>query len=132
VTPVLNGDLASTKGGRLLVVASDPTLQSAMGILLRDAGFTVYGAADADVVEAALRVAAFDLVLIDVTEPKLDAPRSIELVRWHDPMARVLVITGMYADDAATEAEMLGADGFVNKPLELPDVLLHVGLLLGV
>jgi DNA-binding response OmpR family regulator len=116
----------------VLVVDSDAETRQLVASVLADAHYVVNAVDGGARALAELARQRFDLALVDVTRPELDAPRTIDLIRRRYPHTPVVVLTAKPPEDAATEARMLGAAQFLNKPLELSELLAHVGVILGV
>ena len=116
---------AGQPGPRVLIVDDDPGVRQAIQWALEDEGFSVEAAADG---QAALELATSrrpDLVLLDITLPRLDGYGvARELRREHGPALPILAIT---ADGQAPEkARRVGAYAFVRKPFELDELLAAV------
>jgi DNA-binding response OmpR family regulator len=116
----------------LLVVDGDDEARQLLASVLAEAEYVVNAVDGGTDALAALASQRFDLALVDVTRPELDAPRAIDHIRRRYPGTRVVVLTAKPPEDAAVEARMLGAADFLNKPFELQELLSNVGLLLGV
>jgi DNA-binding NarL/FixJ family response regulator len=68
-----------------------------------------------------------DLVLLDLRMPGIDGLTCLRLLRERMPSVKVVVLSGVDADEIAEEALARGASAFVSKsvdPLELPAALL--------
>jgi DNA-binding response OmpR family regulator len=108
----------------LLVVDDDDTARGGLREFLSDEGFVVHVAADgidAMVVYERHRPA---LVITDLEMPRMDGRALIAELRGGETTPLILVVTARMAVDAKREAEELGVDGYVNKPVDL-DVLLR-------
>jgi len=107
---------------RVLIVDDDARVRQAIQWALEDEGFSVETAADG---QAALEVAARrlpDLVLLDITLPRLDGYAVAQALRRdYGPALPILAVT---ADgQAPAKAKRVGAYAFVRKPFELDDLL---------
>lgn len=107
--------------GTILVVDDEPPILSAVMEALRDEGHVVVSAADGLAAQAILAETPPDLVLTDVSMPRLG---GCELVRWMRgrPTTRALPVILMSAMRAPNLAS-LGRVAFLEKPFDL-DVLL--------
>ncbi|MDD5067143.1 MAG: response regulator [bacterium] len=92
--------------------------------VLDKAGFTVIGDAvdGVDAVEKYKRLKP-DVVLMDITMPKMDGLNSIKVIKQLDPNARIIVCSALGQQQLIIEAIRLGARDFVVKPFE-PDRLI--------
>ncbi len=59
------------------------------------------------------------LVITDLQMPRMDGHELLGQIRRTSPHTPVVVMTADRRIDARRRAEALGADGFVNKPIEL-------------
>jgi DNA-binding NtrC family response regulator len=107
---------------RVLVVDDDRVFRVSTAELLRHDGLEVDEAGDADEAAAALNVASYDALLLDVRMPGLGGVRLVEILRARGENVPILMISGYGTIEAAVEALHLGADHFLTKPID-PDVL---------
>ena len=75
---------------RVLLVEDDALLADGMIRSLKQAAYTVDWTPDGEEAEAILRVLEFDLVILDLTLPKLDGLEILRVLRqatatWHPP-----------------------------------------------
>ncbi len=111
---------------RVLVVEDDPDMLDALVQLLAHAGYEARGEKDGlaglHAFQAALQVAPFDLVMLDVMMPKIDGFTLCEAIRSSSDVP-VMVLTALDGEDDQLHAFRLLADDFVPKPFSLPVVL---------
>jgi len=65
-----------------------------------------------------------DIVLLNVTMPKMDGIAALKKIREHNPQARVVMLTAMGQSVIVAEALLAGARRFVVKPFQ-PDKLIE-------
>jgi CheY-like chemotaxis protein len=77
-----------------------------------------------EVALTALQNLDFDLVLLDFHMPVLDGLEVLEALASRHPMRRprVVMISSDTAPDLRRDAEALGVDGFLPKPVKAPDL----------
>ena len=112
--------MASTQ---ILVVEDRDSLRKLMRHTLRQEGFSVETAADG---EEAIRLLAgrrFDLVLTDLKLPGASGIDVVKASRRHQPHAPVVVMTAFGTVQTAVEAMKLGAVDFLEKPIEIDDLV---------
>jgi DNA-binding NtrC family response regulator len=104
-----------------LVVDDEPLLRWAIAETLRDAGYAVDEAADADSTVHALfeHGRAPDVVLLDLRLPDCSDLRLLETVRQLAPAATVILMTAFGSDGVREQARSLGAAGFLDKPFDV-------------
>ncbi|MGH7407347.1 MAG: response regulator, partial [Candidatus Methylomirabilales bacterium] len=103
---------------RILVVEDEPVLLQAVEHCLREAGFLVETAEDGEKALACLAVRVPDLLLLDLSLPRLDGWELIRLLRAEPPTAAlpILVFTGLGVEHAERSVA-LGANVFLTKPV---------------
>ena len=113
---------------KLLLVDDDPTVRESLADLLTDEGYEVTPASNG--VEA-LDLAAnmpVHLVLLDLNLPKKSGWDTLEGLARQNPQAPVIIITGQ--PNQLFPALASGAGALMEKPLDLPKLLLAIRSLL--
>ena len=112
---------------RILLVEDDPSIREVTAIGLRNAGFTVEtaddGRAGLDLFEAA--DPAFDLVLLDVMLPRMDGLEVAREIRRTSTIPIVMLTARADTIDVVVGLEA-GADDYVRKPFEVPELVARV------
>lgn len=118
-------------GAKILVVEDRPSLRKMLQHALAGEGYRVLPAGEVD--EALERLAAepVDLVLTDLKLPRGSGLDVVAASRQVQPQAPVVVLTAFGTVETAVEAMKLGATDFLEKPVEVPDLLELVASLLG-
>ncbi len=114
----------------VLVVEDDPDLSALLAVILSEAGYPVMTAGDG--LEALERVAERlpGLVLLDMRMPRMNGWEfAREFRARHGRAAPIVVVTA--AENARLRAEEIGADGWLEKPFELDQVMNEVARFLG-
>ena len=91
-------------------------------ILLRclaDKGHTGLGAENAEDAAKALSAGCYDFVLLDHVLPGATGMQSLPRLRALT-RAPIYIMSGYSDDETRRDAELLGATGFLPKPLDLP------------
>lgn len=104
----------------ILIVDDDTTLLDLLSSHLSNGGLTVQVAADAAIALRTVIDAPPDLVLLDIGLPYLDGMEILAAMK-SDPASRdipVLVLTGHHDEQEYVQAMNLGADGYLNKPVD--------------
>jgi DNA-binding response OmpR family regulator len=104
--------------GRILVVEDDEHLQVGLCRWLGGAGFQIEGAPDGVAAVERFKDGMFDLVLSDITMPKMDGLELLRTVHEADLDVPVILITGDPDDDSAARAVELGAFRYLIKPVD--------------
>ncbi len=120
---------------RCLVVEDSKTMRSMLvESLLRIPGMEVVEADNGLAGIRALAVGQFDLVLTDVNMPVMDGLKLVRHVRA-DPRHEktpIVIITTENAPNDRDRAMALGANAYIEKPIQAPRVIRAVKKLLGV
>ncbi len=117
-------------GATVLVVEDDPDLAALVEMILTDAGYAVRTAPDGAAALRRVHEGMPGLILLDMRMPVMNGwefAREFR-VRW-GRAAPIVVVTA--AENAQLRAEEIGADGCLEKPFELDDVLAMVSRFLG-
>ncbi|HEY6606739.1 MAG TPA: response regulator transcription factor [Gaiellaceae bacterium] len=64
-----------------------------------------------------------DVVLLDLRMPGMDGLTCIKLLQERHPKVRIAVLSGMDSDEAVHAALALGANAFISKNVEPPDLV---------
>jgi DNA-binding response OmpR family regulator len=110
------------RGARILVVDDEPSAIEILSRFLETKGHRVTGAGSAEAAADALRRESFDLVLTDVVLPGKTGLQALAELRSLT-RAPIHVMSGLNDDEMRKDAELLGADGFFGKPLDLDAVV---------
>ncbi len=107
---------------RILIVEDDELVADALRRGLAEAGFAVDRVASAEQAEAAFATEEFDLAVVDIGLPKVDGLSLVRRMRRAGNDLPVLILTARDALADRVDALDLGADDYLTKPFELPEV----------
>jgi two-component system response regulator MtrA len=112
---------------RILLVEDDPSIREVTAIGLRNAGFTVETADDgrAGLDRFVAATPAFDLVLLDVMLPRMDGLEVAREIRRTSTIPIVMLTARADTIDVVVGLEA-GADDYVRKPFEVPELIARV------
>jgi DNA-binding response OmpR family regulator len=116
----------------VLVVDDDASIRAMLGYVLHDEGYTVREAADGAEAIAELTDAAPDCMILDLMMPHVDGLQVLRerRDRGFAPDTRVLVLTAKTDTKDAVWCWDLGADEYLNKPVDPEQFAREVRLLL--
>ncbi len=117
---------------RVLAIDDDPSILHLVAHLLGNAGYDVEQAAAGEQGLERIRAAAPDLVLCDIQMPGLDGFQVLDRVRGN-PLTSGLpfvLLTALTDRDSVRRGMRLGADDFLNKPVQARELVEAVGLAL--
>jgi DNA-binding response OmpR family regulator len=110
---------------RILLVEDDPSIREVTAIGLGAAGFAVTTAEDGVVALDRFRAEPFDLVLLDVMLPRLDGYEVCRQIRRTSTVPVVMLTARADTMDVVVGLEA-GADDYVRKPFEVPELIARV------
>jgi two-component system response regulator MtrA len=110
---------------RILLVEDDPSIREVTAIGLRQAGFTVVTADDGREGLDRFEAEPFDLVLLDVMLPRLDGLEVARAIRRSSTVPIVMLTARADTIDVVVGLEA-GADDYVRKPFEVPELIARV------
>ncbi len=110
---------------RILLVEDDPSIREVTAIGLRNAGFQVVTASDGVDGLERFRSEPFDLALLDVMVPRLDGLDVCRAIRRTSTMPVVMLTARGDTIDVVVGLEA-GADDYVKKPFEVPELVARV------
>lgn len=117
----------------VLLVEDEPTLRRVLGMVLTDAGYSVTTCVDG---EDALRKVeatpdAWDLVISDVSMPRLSGDRLARALRDIRPGLPVILMSGNAALVTPRRLYALGVAAVLEKPCEIEDLVRAVEAVFG-
>jgi two-component system response regulator MtrA len=110
---------------RILLVEDDPSIREVTAIGLGNAGFTVETADDGRAGLERFEAADFDLVLLDVMLPRMDGLDVARAIRKRSTVPIVMLTARADTIDVVIGLEA-GADDYVRKPFEVPELVARV------
>jgi two-component system response regulator MtrA len=110
---------------RVLLVEDDASIREITSIGLGRAGFRVTTAGDGREGLMRFRADPFDLVLLDVMLPSLDGFEVCREIRKDSRVPIVMLTARTDTTDVVVGLE-LGADDYVTKPFEMPELIARV------
>lgn len=110
---------------RILLVEDDPSIRELTERGLRGAGFDVLVAANGDDGLARFRTDHPDLVVLDVMLPGLDGLEVCRAIRADSAVPVVMLTARSDTIDVVVGLEA-GADDYVTKPFEMPELVARV------
>lgn len=108
--------------GTVLVVDDEEHVLAPLARVIRDCGFDVLTAADGETATAALSTTSIDIVLTDLSMPRMDGYALIRWIHAHSLTQPVIVLSAHSSIENAVQALRLGAYDYITKPFSLEDV----------
>jgi two-component system response regulator MprA len=108
---------------RILVVDDDTGIQETLQAVLESEDYEVVVADDGLVALEKLSIAMPDLILLDLMMPRMDGYAFASELERRGLRSSVSVVVLSADGRTKLKAERIGADGYLEKPFELPDLL---------
>lgn len=114
--------------GRVMIVDDDPAITAGMTLLLEDEGLEVHTTSSPFEFPLMLRRVEPDLVLIDLQMPALSGESVLDIVTQRDMKGdtRFVIFSGRGTPELAELTERLGADGFLQKGMDVDQMLRRI------
>lgn len=114
----------------ILVVEDDLPLQRMMCAFLGMNGYRTVSAANGEEALDAIDRIMPDLVVADVMMPVMDGWQLTEELRRAYPLLPIMLVTARDTLEDKRNGFTRGADDYMTKPIDLDELLLHIGALL--
>ena len=111
--------------GRILVVDDDPQIRRVMRVTLTGQGYEVDDAKSGEAALEKLRDERFDLVLLDMNMPGMGGLETCREIRAQSEIA-IIMLTVRDSEADKVEALDAGADDYVTKPYNAPELLARI------
>lgn len=124
--------LNARPGTRMLVIDDSATIVALLSRMLRQNGYTVLEAEDAEKGLEIARTQAPELIFLDIVLPGMDGFAALRQLR-RDPLTRDVPVIMISGNEQATEqfyVHRIGADDFMKKPFARAEVFARVERLL--
>jgi len=115
---------------KMLLAEDDAMLADALTTQLGGAGFEIEHAPNGAVADYLLNKQHFDIAVLDIGMPMLDGLSVLKKVRQSQPALPVLLLTARDALDDRVAGLQAGADDYVTKPFDFPELLARLQALL--
>jgi DNA-binding response OmpR family regulator len=108
---------------RVLVVEDDPLVGDGIRRALNGGGFAADLVSSAEAAKSALDSEAFDMVIADIGLPRQDGLQLVRSLRTRGQIVPVLILTARDGLEDRVTALDLGADDYLTKPFQVPELL---------
>jgi uncharacterized protein (TIGR03437 family) len=108
---------------QVLVAESDPAVRAWLRKIVAKAGYEVYEARDGKEAMAQARAQALDLVVLDLQGTNAEKQEWLRTMRSARPRLKVIAVVGVLNTNALREADLLGAQAVVVRPLSANTVI---------
>jgi two-component system KDP operon response regulator KdpE len=109
--------------GRILVVDDESSMRRVLRLTLAALGFSVGEEPNGERAIERLRAEPFDAVLLDSNMPGMGGVATCRMLRRQYPVLGILMLTVRDRPEDRIEAFGAGADDYVAKPFDLPELI---------
>lgn len=110
-------------GLRVLIIDDEPSICESLAGALTDEGCQVFTAANGRQGLIEFKLAAPDIVFLDIWMPGMDGIATLQALREINEVIPVVIMSGHATIDTAVRATKLGAFEVLEKPLDLDRIL---------
>ncbi len=113
---------------KILVIEDEELIRKVLEFRLKKEGYEVYLAKDGSEAMDLIAQHRFDLILVDVMLPYVGGLEITHKVK-SDPLTKdtpVIVLSANGLENVILEAFALGADDFIAKPFNLPELIIRI------
>ncbi len=109
--------------GRVLIVDDQQEILDSLGAILADEGHELIKVRDGQEALHVVQSDSPDVVFLDIWIPGIDGMQTLKAIKRIDPKCSVIMMSGHGTIETAVKAIKLGATDYLEKPLNLEDVL---------
>ena len=109
---------------KILIVEDEEAIANLIRMNLVKAGYQCETASDGEEAANAIQERTFDLILLDIMLPKLNGYEVLEYAKTVD--TPVIFLTAMGETQQKVKGLKLGAEDYIEKPFEIPELLARV------
>jgi DNA-binding response OmpR family regulator len=115
----------AAQGASILIVDDEPFIVETLRFALETAGYACTVAADGEEALRLIRAAPPGLILLDIMIPKLNGFQICRLLKFDERCRRIpiVMLTARSQERDRLLGKETGADEYVTKPFELPELL---------
>ena len=107
----------------ILIVEDDDDLREALAASLRDEGYHVLWAGDADEAIKNVKAHKVNIVFMDICLPGMNGVEVYKAIKKIQPTAKTVMMTGFFVHDLVNAAISAGACDVLYKPFVMDDIL---------
>lgn len=107
----------------ILIVEDDQDLRESLATALRDEGYQVIWAQDADEAIASVKAHKVNIIFMDICLPDMNGVKVYKAIKKIQPAATTVMMTGFFVQDLVNAAISAGAYDILYKPFTMDDIL---------
>lgn len=111
---------------RIIVVDDDVIMAQAIRNMLTKEGFQVFATTDAQDALDTIKEEPFDLIISDIMMPYMSGIELLTAIKAVNNKIPIIIISALDQKEVILTAFQEGAEDFVKKPINLPELLIRV------
>lgn len=113
---------------KILVIEDEELVRKVIEFRLKKEGYDVYQAKDGGEALELIEQHQFDVILVDIMIPYVGGLEITQKVKSNPKTAstQIIVVSANGLENVILEAFALGADDFIAKPFNLPELMMRV------
>ncbi|MBX9690713.1 MAG: response regulator [Candidatus Obscuribacterales bacterium] len=115
---------------KILVAEDDLQLADGLALVLKASGYSVDSVSNGLEADVAVSVHAYDLLILDIGLPGLDGLEVLRRIRQRGQILPILILTARDSLESLVEGLDLGANDYMTKPFQLPELEARIRALL--
>ena len=124
--------MQKTKQFNILYVEDDEAVREQMSMILKMLSNVVDVAENGEEALNKYKNNKYDLIITDITMPKMNGLEFSKEIKKLNPNQKIILISAHREDEFTKEAENIGINGFIFKPIELDEMSLVLKEVMGI
>jgi DNA-binding NtrC family response regulator len=115
--------MAEELKAKVLLVDDEEDFLKTLAERLETRGLKVTTATSGEDALASVEGQEFDLIVLDLAMPGLDGLETLKRIKVRQPEAEIIMLSGQGSIKTSIEAMKLGAEDFLQKPVDISELL---------
>jgi DNA-binding NtrC family response regulator len=112
---------------RVLLVDDEEDFLETLSSRLEVRGLKVSAVTSGEQAIAEAKQQDYDAIIVDLSMPGIDGLETLKRIKADNPNAEIIMLTGHGSVQSGVEAMKLGAGDFLQKPVELSELMNKIG-----
>ena len=108
---------------KVLLVDDEEDFLKTLAERLETRGLKVSTATSGENALASVEGQAYDLIVLDLAMPGIDGLETLKRIKEKQPDAEIIMLSGQGSIKTSIEAMKLGAEDFIEKPVNIADLM---------